>query len=107
LAELPEDASIPDMTAATRRKLTRQARLQQAKRDTGRDHYELLPQEAGQGRGLARLPQPDPADLFFDMEGDRSSRKDWNTYSESGISRTGRHSSKPSGPQPGGGAPGL
>ena len=70
LAELPEDVAIPDMTAATRRKLTRQARLQQAKRDTGRDRYELLPQEAGQGRGLARLPQLDPADLFFDMEGD-------------------------------------
>lgn len=70
LAGLPEDVAIPDMTTATRRKLARQARLQQAKRDTGRDHYELLPQEAGQGRGLARLPQPDPADLFFDMEGD-------------------------------------
>ena len=30
--------------------------------------YEML--EVGEGRGLARLPEPDPGDLFFDLEGD-------------------------------------
>src|SRR5262249_42989873 len=30
--------------------------------------FKLKPLEAG--RGLARLPHPDPADIFFDMEGD-------------------------------------
>lgn len=70
LADLPDEVPIPDMVAATLRKLTLQARLQKAKRETGEDRYQLLPTEAGQGRGLARLPAPDPGDLFFDMEGD-------------------------------------
>lgn len=44
------------------------ARLQISARATGNHIYELLPFEAG--RGLARLPEPSPGDLFFDMEGD-------------------------------------
>lgn len=42
--------------------------MQYAKRKTGKDELELLP--AVEGRGFARLPKPDPGDLFFDMEGD-------------------------------------
>jgi predicted RecB family nuclease len=49
-------------------RLRQQARLQMQERSTGQQRYELLaPQE---GRGLARLPEPRPGDLFFDMEGD-------------------------------------
>ncbi len=49
-------------------RLRHQARLQAYERSTGRQRYELLPPE--EGRGLARLPEPRPGDLFFDMESD-------------------------------------
>lgn len=42
--------------------------MQHHKRQTGQDRYELISAEAG--KGFARLPMPDPGDLFFDMEGD-------------------------------------
>ncbi len=45
-----------------------QARLQHRQRTTGELAYELLPFDAR--GGLALLPQPDPGDVFFDMEGD-------------------------------------
>jgi len=48
-------------------RLRRQARLQAIKRDSGADRLELLPAVAG--KGFARLPLPDPGDVFFDMEG--------------------------------------
>lgn len=56
------------LAPATWRRLREQARLQLEERRTGHPVYDLLPAE--QGRGLARLPQPSPGDLFFDMEGD-------------------------------------
>ncbi|MFZ5483844.1 MAG: TM0106 family RecB-like putative nuclease [Pseudomonadota bacterium] len=68
LAKLPESATVPRMHSDTLDRLRQQARLQLFKRETGSDRYERLP-EAPQ-RGFARLPQPDPGDLFFDMEGD-------------------------------------
>jgi predicted RecB family nuclease len=53
---------------ATFERLRQQARLQLHERSTGEPTYELLrPQER---RGFARLPEPRPGDLFFDMEGD-------------------------------------
>src|SRR5437588_258927 len=45
-----------------------QARLQVHERSTGEKTYELLTPE--DGRGFERLPQPRPADLYFDVEGD-------------------------------------
>lgn len=49
-------------------RLREQARVQLASRDSGRLVWERLPPEKGQG--LARLPEPSPADLFLDLEGD-------------------------------------
>lgn len=69
LGSLPEAIRIPKMTAETLDKLYRQARLQLLARQSGENQLELLPQESGVIRGLARLPRPDKGDLFFDMEG--------------------------------------
>lgn len=49
-------------------RLRHQARLQLHEHSTGEQIYELLPPE--EGRGFARLPEPRPGDLFFDMESD-------------------------------------
>jgi predicted RecB family nuclease len=49
-------------------RLRQQARLQLHERSTGEQIYALLPPQ--EGRGFARLPEPRPGDLFFDMEGD-------------------------------------
>lgn len=53
---------------AARERLTAQARLQLAERDTGEATWELL--DAQDGRGFALLPEPSPGDVFFDIEGD-------------------------------------
>lgn len=45
-----------------------QARVQVAARTTEHPIYETIPPEAG--IGLARLPEPSPGDIFFDLEGD-------------------------------------
>ena len=37
------------------------------KQDTGENQYQRL--EPGPGKGFARLPRPNPNDIFFDMEG--------------------------------------
>ena len=68
LALLSDETSVPKLAEQTLTRLKSQARLQYAKRETGENQLELLP--AVEGRGFARLPKPDPADLFFDMEGD-------------------------------------
>jgi uncharacterized protein len=52
----------------TLERLQAQARLQSDYRATGERCYEILPLE--EGRGFARLPRPDPHDLFLDLEGD-------------------------------------
>jgi uncharacterized protein len=49
-------------------RIREQARVQLEGRRTGAPVHELLAPEAG--RGLARLPPPDPGDLFLDFEGD-------------------------------------
>lgn len=45
-----------------------QARMQLDARNTGKPKYETLP--VLPERGLTRLPDPSPGDLFFDLEGD-------------------------------------
>lgn len=53
----------------TLQRLQHQARLQLEAR-TGTPTYELLTPVA-EGKGLARLPEPSPGDIFFDIETDR------------------------------------
>jgi uncharacterized protein len=67
LASLPGGTKIPRVQPETVTRLQSQAALQIAKRDTGENRHELLP--ASPAKGFARLPQPDPGDIFFDMEG--------------------------------------
>ena len=45
-----------------------QAHVQLKDRTSPEPYYEML--EVGEGSGLARLPEPDAGDLFFDLEGD-------------------------------------
>jgi len=68
LAAMPATTRIPNVQAGVLSRLRSQAALQVARRDTGKNQHEMLPPSAG--RGFARLPKPDPGDLFFDMEGD-------------------------------------
>jgi predicted RecB family nuclease len=68
LAAASDAQRPPGMNAHTFARLRDQARLQHRQRATGERVYELLPPEPD--RGFALLPQPDPGDVFFDMEGD-------------------------------------
>lgn len=68
LAALPPATKIPGFAAEILAKLQSQAALQDQKRRSGNDDKHLLPQH--KGRGFERMPQPNPGDLFFDMEGD-------------------------------------
>ncbi len=68
LANAPQPPKLRNMATATAQRLHRQAQMQYAARTSGKPSFELLP--PGDERGLARLPQPDAGDLFFDMEGD-------------------------------------
>jgi predicted RecB family nuclease len=68
LAQLPEARTVPGLSPEILSRLRAQARLHIAKRDTGTNQVEILP--AVPGRGFARLPTPDPGDLFLDLEGD-------------------------------------
>lgn len=71
LAELAA-ATLDDVRAAvgsgSAGRLLQQAQLQVAERTTGMPRYELLPPEVG--RGLQRLPEPSPGDVYLDFEGD-------------------------------------
>jgi predicted RecB family nuclease len=68
LAQIPDGTAVPKMQRETLARLKSQAELQTRKAGTGKDEYVVLPPI--DGKGFARLPQPDPGDLFFDMEGD-------------------------------------
>lgn len=68
LADAPEGIRVPRMAPGTFAKLRAQARLQKARLAGGEPVVETLEPEPG--RGFALLPPPDPADLFFDLEGD-------------------------------------
>ena len=58
---------VRGLTENSRLRLTTQARLQHA-RKTGEPACELRPAEPGKGFDL--LPEPQPGDLFYDIEGD-------------------------------------
>jgi predicted RecB family nuclease len=68
LGTLDAATRIPGLQPTTLSRISAQARLQTEKRRDGKNRVELL--EAVEGRGFARLPQPNPGDVFFDMEGD-------------------------------------
>lgn len=68
LAALTADCRIPKMQAETLVRLRSQAALQAPRRAGGPPAVEILPLCAD--RGFERMPKPDAADLFFDMEGD-------------------------------------
>ncbi|OBH88533.1 TM0106 family RecB-like putative nuclease [Mycobacterium sp. E2733] len=56
---------VPDLASGALGKLTAQARLQVRQRERGTPLFEVVDPQP-----LALLPEPDPADLFFDFEGD-------------------------------------
>lgn len=68
LAAMPRDSEVPGLNAQVLARLRSQAALQGERAATGESRFEMIPCPAG--KGLARLPAPDPGDLFFDMEGD-------------------------------------
>jgi len=68
LSELSDDTPISKLNPEILARLRTQSRLQIHKTDTDEDRYELLHQEPG--RGYERLPEPNPGDIFFDIEGD-------------------------------------
>lgn len=61
------DHPVRGMAENTQARLVTQARLQQA-RKTGEPDFELRAPEPGKGFEL--LPEPQPGDLFYDIEGD-------------------------------------
>lgn len=67
LAQTPPGTVVQKLAAGTFEKLRAQADLQLRGYVDGA-LVELLPVEPA--RGFLRLPEPDPADLFFDLEGD-------------------------------------
>lgn len=69
LATTAADLGGSGIGSATLQRLRKQARLQVQERQTGEPVYELLPPERPE-LGLALLPTPTDADLFFDMESD-------------------------------------
>ncbi|MPQ96631.1 TM0106 family RecB-like putative nuclease [Modestobacter sp. I12A-02628] len=68
LARVPADRLPESIGHTSRERITRQARLQVAERETGVPGYEFLPRLPG--RGFELLPPPSRGDLFFDIEGD-------------------------------------
>jgi predicted RecB family nuclease len=69
LATTANDLGASGIGASTLARLRKQATLQLQERESGQPVYELVPPERPE-LGLALLPAPDDADLFFDMESD-------------------------------------
>ncbi|MFC7737570.1 TM0106 family RecB-like putative nuclease [Roseomonas sp. GCM10028921] len=69
LAALPEGTKVPGIAPEVLERLRGQAALQHEVRE-GPEARRLVLLDPGPGRGFARMPRPDPRDLFFDMEGD-------------------------------------
>ncbi len=63
LSKRPQRGSVEGLV-----RVREQARVQFEGREKNAPIYELLPTEPE--RGLARLPEPSPGDMFFDVEGD-------------------------------------
>ena len=70
LASCPEQQVVAGLDPAVLARLRDQARMQLAstKRDDDRPAFQVRPL-AQQVKGLAMLPEPDPGDIWFDMEG--------------------------------------
>src|SRR5437773_56406 len=69
LATTDLDLAPTGIGPSTLARLRKQAQLQVRQRETGESVYELVPPERPE-LGLALLPEPTDADLFFDMESD-------------------------------------
>jgi uncharacterized protein len=72
LGTLAPDAAVARMEPAILHKLRAQAALQLRARTDGGRHWDRIAQDPDDAapRGFERMPQPDPGDMFFDMEGD-------------------------------------
>jgi predicted RecB family nuclease len=71
LAQLPRDRRFDGMPVPQLARVREQARLQLHRKQTGDLIFELIEPAADDvDRGLARLPEPSPWDLFFDIEAD-------------------------------------
>ena len=68
LAVAAPDTPVPSMRQATFDKVRHQAELQLHRRRTGEHRVDLLPLEPE--RGFALMPEPDPGDIWLDLEGD-------------------------------------
>jgi predicted RecB family nuclease len=68
LAAAVDDQRPNAMREATFGRLHKQAQLQMVQRETGVPTYELL--EPRDWFGFSLMPEPDPGDVFFDMEAD-------------------------------------
>jgi predicted RecB family nuclease len=71
---MPFDPPLDNASAASTERVREQARIQLEGRGTIPPRHEVLLPKSGEPidpeRGLATLPEPDPGDLFFDIEGD-------------------------------------
>src|SRR5206468_2752742 len=79
LASSSSGTAVPGVGPSAVERLRGQARLQLEQRRTGEVRYELT-EPVETGLGLAALPRPSPADLFFDMEGDPFAGEDGLEY---------------------------
>ncbi len=75
LGRLDPKRTVPEVATRTLERLRGQARIQLEGREAGRSELDPLweripPRPDEQGRGLARLPEPSPLDVFFDIEAD-------------------------------------
>lgn len=64
------EAGVPKVQREALAKLRSQAALQLEKRTTGKSRVEPIDLDPEGRRGFFRLPEKDPGDVFFDLEGD-------------------------------------
>lgn len=70
LAELQPNQVINGLKPEIVKRLHAQARLQQRKKAENINEVEILLLDRNEKSGFYRIPEPNPGDLFFDMEGD-------------------------------------
>ncbi|WP_313623835.1 TM0106 family RecB-like putative nuclease [Achromobacter sp.] len=72
LGTLASDAAVARLEPAVLHRLRSQAALQLRARTEGGRHWDLVSKDPGDPslRGFERMPQPNPGDMYFDMEGD-------------------------------------
>jgi uncharacterized protein len=87
LAGLPTPTKVPRLASSTLDTLRAQAELQIQSRGLRAPRHELLKPE--HDRGLARLPEPSPGDVFFDFEGDPYWGEDGLEYLFGTVAREG------------------